>query len=95
VTLLRKHIKENDIVSFVFPSRQGGHVAIGTMGYQFQRYVKNAGFKKRVTPHTLRHSVAVHYLMGGAPISFVQDLLGHANLSTTGIYTQLADDMMK
>lgn len=85
VTLLRKYIEQNDIVDFLFPSREGGHVAIGTMDYQFQRYVKRAGFKKRVTPHTLRHSVAVHYLVGGAPISFVQDLLGHANLSTMGI----------
>lgn len=95
VKLLRKHIKENDIVDFLFPSREGGHVATGTMDYQFQRYVKRAGFKKRVTLHTLRHWVALHYLMGGAPISFVQDLLGHENLSTTGIYTQLADETMR
>ena len=95
VRLLRKYIKENDITDFLFPSWQSGHVAIGTMDRQFQRYVEKAGFKKRITPHALRHSAAVHYLMGGAPISFVQDLLGHENLRTTGIYTQLADKMMK
>ena len=43
----------------------------------------------------LRHSVAVHYLLGGAPITFVQEFLGHENLATTGIYTQLADEMTK
>jgi len=95
VRLLREYIEENDITGFLFPSRQGGHVAIGTMDRQFQKYVRKAGLKKRITPHTLRHSAAVHYLMGGAPISFVQDLLGHENLRTTGIYTQLADQMMK
>jgi len=49
----------------------------------------------RVTPHTLRHSIAVHYLINGAPITFVQTLLGHASLATTGIYTRLADDITK
>ena len=43
----------------------------------------------------LRHSIAVHYLLGGAPITFVQQFLGHENLATTGIYTQLADDMTR
>ena len=43
----------------------------------------------------LRHSVAVHYLLGGAPITFVQQFLGRENLATTGIYTQLADEMTK
>lgn len=95
VRLLREYIEENDITASLFPSRQGGHVAINTMDHQFQKYVRKAGLKRRVTPHTLRHSAAVHYLMGGAPISFVQDLLGHENLRTTGIYTQLADEMMK
>ena len=95
VRLLKEHIEENNLTGFLFPSRQGRHVAVGTMDYQFQRYVEKAGFKKTVTPHALRHSAALHYLLGGAPLSFIQDLLGHESLATTGVYTQLADEMMR
>jgi len=54
-----------------------------------------AGVKKRVTPHTLRHSFATHLLEGGADIFHIQTLLGHKNPSTTRIYTHLAGDRMK
>lgn len=62
---------------------------------RLKKYVKAAGLPDQVTPHTLRHSIAVHYLINGAPITFVQRLLGHASLATTGIYTQLADETTK
>ena len=57
--------------------------------------MEEAGLPRHVTPHALRHSAAVHYLIGGAPITFVQNLLGHESLATTGIYTQLVDQMAK
>jgi integrase len=53
------------------------------------------GLAAKTTPHTLRHSIAVHYLQGGAPVNFVQSLLGHASLATTGRYLQLTDQMAK
>ena len=95
VELLEKYIEESGVTDLLFPGGGGGHITVGTVDSQFPRYVKKAGIKKRVTPHMLRHSIAVHYLLGGAPITFVQQLLGHENLATTGIYTQLADDMTK
>ena len=95
VKLLKKYIEESEVTDFLFPGRGGGHITISTVDSQFPRYVKKAGIKRRVTPHMLRHSIAVHYLLGGAPITFVQQFLGHENLATTGIYTQLADDMTK
>ena len=58
-------------------------------------YVKKAGVTSNVTPHTLRHSYATHLLRGGASIRAVQELLGHANISTTQIYTQLANQDLK
>ena len=58
-------------------------------------YVKKAGITSNVTPHTLRHSYATHLLRGGASIRAVQELLGHANVSTTQIYTQLANQDLK
>ena len=62
---------------------------------RFKKTVRLAGLPGRTSPHTLRRSIAVRYLINGAPISFVQRLLGHESLATTGIYTQLADQVTK
>ena len=58
-------------------------------------YARSAGIEGRVTPHTLRHSFATHMLRGGASVRDVQELLGHANVSTTQVYTQLADEHLR
>jgi integrase/recombinase XerD len=81
--------------STVFLSQKGA--ALSRMGIWkiIRQYVKLAGIKKHVSPHTFRHSFATHLLEGGADLRTVQEMLGHANIVTTEIYTHVDREYLK
>ena len=60
-----------------------------------KKYAARIGASREVSPHTLRHSFATHMLAGGAEIRALQEILGHANIRTTQIYTQVDHSRLK
>jgi integrase/recombinase XerD len=71
----------------VFFNRQGRPFSRAGLWKIVRRAVRKAGLVKKVSPHTFRHSFATHLLEGGADLRVVQEMLGHADISTTQIYT--------
>jgi integrase/recombinase XerD len=78
----------------ILNARGGPLSRVGAWGVVKKR-AKQAGITKTVTPHTLRHSFATHLLEGGADLRAVQEMLGHADLSTTQIYTHVDRDYLR
>lgn len=73
----------------IFLSRIGKGLSRKTIWHMIKRYSEKALIKKVIKPHTMRHSFATHLLEGGADLRSIQDLLGHADISTTQIYTNM------
>lgn len=92
---LREHIEYTGLSEYVFPGRNEGALSARSVQQRIRQYAKAARITRPITPHTLRHSVAVHYIQGGAQVNFVQGFLGHTSLATTGKHLFLTDQMAK
>ena len=91
VLLMKKTKSEN----YLFLNNRGTKLSRMGVWKIVDRYVKETGLEKEIHPHTFRHSFATHLLEGGADLRAVQEMLGHADISTTQIYTHIDRDYIK
>ena len=87
-------IKKKD-TNLLFLNNHGNPISRQGVFYLIKNYAKISGIKKKVTPHTFRHTLATHLIENGADLRSVQEMLGHSDISTTQIYTHVSRKWIK
>ncbi|HRC33243.1 MAG TPA: tyrosine-type recombinase/integrase [Bacteroidia bacterium] len=96
ITFIKKYLNRKKVQSeYLFSKKNGKKISTDTVERIIRHSAKESGISKRVTPHVLRHSFATHLLESGENIRKIQILLGHANLSTTSIYTHVSKEELR
>jgi len=95
LTQSRPQLLKGVLTDDLFPTQRGKAMSRQAFWYLIKRYASLAAIDKDLSPHTLRHAFATHLLNHGADLRVVQLLLGHADLSTTQIYTHVAKERLK
>lgn len=85
----------NAVQSSLFVNARGGAISRQGLYKAIMRHASGAGLAERMSPHTLRHSFATHLLAGGCDLRALQEMLGHADLATTQLYTHLSTEKLK
>lgn len=93
--LRKRKYDESDENKALLLNKSGGRITDRSIRRIVNKYVMKTSIKEKISPHTLRHSFATHLLNHGADLRSVQELLGHANLSTTQIYTHITTERLK
>jgi integrase/recombinase XerD len=93
---VRSHIKiQKGHEDFIFLNGRGKKISRVMVFYIIKSLAEKAGIRKTISPHTFRHSFATHLIEGGADLRAVQEMLGHASITTTEIYTHLDRDYLR
>ncbi len=92
---VRAKLSEKTCDDHLFLSKLGKKLSRQSLWKMIQKYARESGIRKHITPHTLRHSFATHLLEGGADLLGVQEMLGHSDISTTQIYTHVNQDKLR
>ena len=92
---LRNYYKMYKPKEYLFEGQYGGAYSVRSVQQIFNEAVKKANIIKKVGVHSLRHSFATHLLENGTDIRFIQDLLGHSDIKTTLVYTQVTDNSLR
>ncbi len=103
LSLLQRYLREarpmlcrsSPAAQHLFLSQQSRPLTRQRLWQIVKEQARTAGIMKNVTPHTLRHSFATHLLQNGAPLRVIQEMLGHADISTTQVYTHVDHDRLK
>jgi len=91
----RKPLLQGRSAPYVFLNHRGRHLTRQGFWKILKQYGRQAGINRPISPHTLRHSFATHLLEGGADLRSIQTLLGHADISTTQIYTSVTSEHLR